>query len=504
MRHPENQNPRLNLLRQDVEQIILKPFGSHGWIAKIVLENDQHSSLEILATKEARSVRIGVLYSAATDNTHYKAMEQRVEHIFYYGNPYKLESFARGVIIPVEPLGDFFPLLVALNKRFEVDCSPPIMQAQRPTIRRIVEENPLEGILNRLQQFTSVSLARKLVERRAKNIDAVLIRETIDSKSEGVAYAMRNALDYIAFNPADKLNKRILGLYYGSIAFAFAEMLASPSGPADLDEVEGMTKQGHGFFSIQQAQGGFANLHVGVLATGFLPQWLTFLWHDTSAFPKKKPRSIVEVESEKSVMSCTLQHLFSSMPEIDDLYAEVFGSAPGWIIPSYETSLNRVPATNGTDKKAGSTYALFIDKSGLIPVGRLAEAGWPLAEIQPFHGYKEPGQAFRARVDHTGHDLWWDVLPRHTSPFGHRTTMLLPTVGGMREYRTIATATLYALSIMARYMPSAWRRIEGGDEDKYLALVKAALAVWERVLPQQFLESIAGETVTATQPGGWF
>lgn len=81
--------------------------------------------------------------------------------------------------------------------------------------------------------------------------------------------------------------------------------------------------------------------------------------------------------------------------------------------------------------------------------------------------------------------------------------MLLPSVGGMTEYRTIATTTLYALSIMARYMPSAWRRIEGGDEDKYLALVKAALAVWERVLPEQFLASIADETILATQPDGW-
>ena len=60
---------------------------------------------------------------------------------------------------------------------------------------------------------------------------------------------------------------------------------------------------------------------------------------------------------------------------------------------------------------------------------------------------------------------------------------------------------LYALSILARYMPSAWQRIEGGDEDHYLALVKAALAVWERVLPEQFLESITGERFIPRSPG---
>jgi hypothetical protein len=500
---PSQPNPRLALLRRDVEQILLKPFRSHAWSADIVLEHDHHDSLEVVATKGGRSVRIGVLYSTATDNAHYKSIEQRAEHIFYYGNPYMLDSFARDVKIPVEPLGDFLPLLVALNKEVEPDRSPPRQLAPKPTIRRIREENPLHGILNRLQQFTSVSLAQKLVERRAQNEGVELMPECIASKAEGIAYSMRNALDYITFTPGDKLNKRILGLYYGAIAFAFAEMLASPTGPSDLDEVEGMTKQGHGLFAILDAEGGFANLHVGVLATGFLPQWLAFLGYDTSAFPKRKPRSTGDLRAENAAMSCTLQYLFASIPEIDDLFAEVFGSAPNWIIPVYDLPMNRMPAINGTNKKTDSTYGLFIDRSGLISADRLDSAGWPLAEIQLSENHEGAGKTYRARVDHSGFDLWWDVLPTHSSPFSHRTTMLFPSVGGMREYRTIATATLYALSIMARYMPSAWRRIEGGDEDKYLALVKAALAVWERVLPEQFLASIAGEKIVATQPDSW-
>lgn len=504
MQRSNQPNPRLEILRRDIEQEMLKPFRSHGWSAEIIQEYDQHSSLEVVASKGARSARIAVLYSTASDNAHYKLLERRgVEHIFFHGSPYMLESFARDVIIPVEPLGDFFPLLVALNKQLEPDCSPPITQAAKPTVRRIKDENPLDGILARLQQFTSVSLACKLVERRAGNANIDLAPEHIDSKAAGVAYSMRNALDYITFLPGDKLNKRILGLYYGVIAFAFAEMLASPYGPSDLDEVEGMTKLGHGLFTVPGAEGGFTNLRVGVLATGFLPRWLAFLGQDTSKYPKRKPRSIGDLEHEEHGMSCTLEHLFSSMPEIDDLFAEVFGSAPNWIIPIYdnESNLSRYP--NRTDKKADSTYGLFLDRSGLIPIHRLETAGWPLAEIQRLEAFQEPGTAYRARVDHAGRDLWWEVLPRHSSPFGHRTTMLFPTVGGMSEYRTIAATTLYALSIMVRYMPSAWRRIEGGDEDQYLALVKAALGVWGRVLPELFLQSIAGETIVTAQPGSW-
>jgi len=496
-------NPRIAILRRDVERVILQPFRSHGWTAEIAQEHDYQSSLEVVASKGAKTVRIAVLYSTATDNAFYKSLEQRVQHIFFNGQPYMLDSFARGISVPVEPLGDFFPFFVALNKQVEPDRTPAVRSKPKMGIRRITDENPLDGILARLQQFTSVNLAGKLVEQRASHEGVTLTHDQVTSKAAGIAYAMRSALDYIGFSPTDKLNKRILGLYYGTIAFAFAEMLASPSGPSDLDEVEEMTKQGHGLYALPGIHGGFADVHVGVLATGFLPQWLAFLGQDTSTFPKRKPRSASDLDAVPGGMSCTLQGLFASMPEIDDLFAQVFGGTPGWIVPVCDTQGNRAPAINGTGKKADSSYALFIDHSGLVPVGHLENSGWPLAEVQQVEHSGADGNTFRARVDHSGHDLFWNVLPTHSSPFRNRTTLLFPTIGGMREYRTIAAATLYALSILVRYMPSAWRRIEGGDEDQYLALVKASLGVWERVLPEEFLESIACESVVTAQPGSW-
>ncbi len=134
----------------------------------------------------------------------------------------------------------------------------------------------------------------------------------------------------------------------------------------------------------------------------------------------------------------------------------------------------------------------------------LKSAGWPLAEIRQVEDPEGPGTEFRGRVDHAGHDYFWTVLPTYNSPFNNSIALLLlPTVGGLQQYRTIAVVTLYALSIMVRYMPSKWRRIEGGDEGQYLALVRASLAVWERVLPEHFLESIAGETVRTSQPGSF-
>ena len=497
-------NPRLDILRREVDQTVLKPFRSHGWSAQIVREIDGHDCIEIAAERGAVATQIAVLYSSSgISKSDYAVLSNRVQRIFFNGQLYMPESFASGATVPVEPLGDFFPYLVDLNKQVEPDRSPPAMPRRPASVRRLTAENPIEAINARLQQFTSATLASRLVERRAATEEIALSRDTIKEKATGIAWSMRSALDYLLATPREALIKRVLGLYYGTIALAQAEMLASPSGPIDLDQVEGMTKRGHGLYALAGSNGGFADLRVGVLATGFLPQWMNFLGHDTSGYPKTRPGSAGDLDNVRAGMACSLRDLFASMPEIDDLFAEVFGGPPGWVSVAYDDEGNARGATalNATPRKASSTYGLFLDRSGKVSAQKLESAGWPLAEIRPVEDYEGTGTALCARVDHAGHDVWWTALPIHSSPFRNDPTLLLPTVGGLREYRTIAAVTLYALSIMARYLPSAWRRIEGGDEDQYLGLVQASLAVWERLLPEHFLESIAGETVRTRQPG---
>lgn len=82
---PESEtNPRIAILRKEVEEAILQPFRSSGWTAEISREHDEHSSLEIIASREGKIVGIGVVYSTATENKHYKDMERRVKYIFFH------------------------------------------------------------------------------------------------------------------------------------------------------------------------------------------------------------------------------------------------------------------------------------------------------------------------------------------------------------------------------------------------------------------------------------
>ena len=46
-------NPRLDLLRWEVERTVLKPFRLHGWAAEIVREVDRDDYIEIAAQRGA-------------------------------------------------------------------------------------------------------------------------------------------------------------------------------------------------------------------------------------------------------------------------------------------------------------------------------------------------------------------------------------------------------------------------------------------------------------------
>lgn len=191
---------------------------------------------------------------------------------------------------------------------------------------------------------------------------------------------MRSALDYLVSTPRDPLNKRILGLYYGTVALAQAEMLASPSGPADLHAVEAMTRYGHGLFTLPPSHSGFADLHVGVQANGFFPQWMKFLGQDTSGYPATRPASLAELEKVPSGMASLLTDLFASIPEIEGLYTDVVGGSPRWILVAYDLEANaRRPVGNSAVRTVDSTYGWFLDPSGKVSAESLESAGWPLA-----------------------------------------------------------------------------------------------------------------------------
>jgi hypothetical protein len=446
------------------------------------------------------------MYTSATKNAVYKSLAPQVEHIFVNGELYRLESYAYGIDTQVSSVDDFHCILVNWNSassdgKFAAANAISPIEARPPKHRILVSETPIEAIWLRLRQLASVTLARKLVETRATEAGITLDVGALNTKAEGLAFALRNAIDYFRMRDGQNVSQRVLNLYYGSMSFAFAEMLAAPTGPMALTEIEESTKQGHGLCTLDGEKEGLGHIVVSLIATGFFPSWLRFLGLPTDGFPRQKPKVYEDLRKQPASTWVTVEGLFAHIPEASDLFTDIFPSKPGWVTPTYDQDANPLFSVFGEQKRPTATYAVLIDDSARLTKEDIAAFPGPISQIAEVDS-TEPGRHFRVAVDSAGKDVWWDAIPLHHSPF-ERTALIVPVFGVVGEYRTICFALLYALSIIVRYRPSVWRRVQEGDLDHLRVLIEAFLAVAERVLPEQFLESVTGQRVFAKQPGSF-
>jgi len=495
----------MQILHNDAERKILEPLRTHGWTPTI--EREFPDGVVIAAERGGHRHKVALIYTSATDNRIYKSLAAEVEHIFFNGEPYRINEFADGVLDRVSSADDFYSVLVEWNKtsvdgKFvpeNKDAAP--VEATAPQSRLLLSEEPIEAIWLRLRQLQSVTLAKKLIERRAAAEGVALDGSVIQSKAEGVAYALRNASDYFHSREGRNVSQRVLNLYYGSLAFAFAEMLASPHGAETLARIEDSTKLGHGLYTVDGPGSGLEQIVVGVFS-GFFPAWTTSIGQPIDAIPRKKARSYDDLASYPEMSWISVETLFASIPEIGDLFSDIFESKPRWVTPAGDQMANAGMGLFGTRKPPARSYIQLVDGTCRLTKADIALFLGPIGEIGEVAS-EGGGRYFRAAVDHPGKEFWFEVLKIHHSPLG-RQALIQPIFGVIDEYRAICVVLLYALSIIVRYRPSIWRRVQEGDLDHMRVLIEAFLTVVERVLPEQYLERITGQRVLAKQPGSFF
>jgi hypothetical protein len=281
---------RLAILHRDAEDKILAPLRVHNWTLHGVREFEHGEYLIIDAERGGQRHKISLLYTSGTANAVYRKLSGEVEHIFINGELYKLESFAYGIETPISPADDFHNVLVEWNAasspgKFAPGAPVELTPSAPPAHQRLLSETPIEAVWLRLRQLSSVSLARKAVETRARSAGVRLDASAVENKAVGLAYSLRNATDYFHARDVRNVSQRVLNLYYGTLGFAFAEMLAAPDGSKALSEIEDSTKQGHGLYTVDGSTDSLEHLVVGVIASGFFPSWMKSLGSDVSSFP---------------------------------------------------------------------------------------------------------------------------------------------------------------------------------------------------------------------------
>ncbi|OIQ91712.1 hypothetical protein GALL_263430 [mine drainage metagenome] len=497
---------RLNLLRQGAERKVLEPLRLHGWIAAVERESAGGEEFLILtAARGDASHRVALLYSCASSNALYKQLATEVEHIFFNGEPYHQESYASGLDKPVGPVDEFPALLVQWNEasrngKFADVASEDFGPPTRRSMRILLSETPIEAVWLRLRQLQSVTLAEKMIADRARRESASLEPSVLRAKAEGVSYALRNAADYFRKGDEHAIGQRIVNLYYGTLSFAFAEILASPSSADTLETLENSTKQGHGLYTVDAVDDGAKAVAVGMLGSGFFPAWMAAIGVTIAGLPSRRPRSPQDLATVNADTWILVEDLFATIPEVADLFADIFDTPPRWIRPAGDMEANLGQAF-GPGAPRSQSYIKLVDQFGRLTAEDIARFPGPISDIREVDS-KGDGRHYRVLVKHEHLPQPWDALELHHSPF-ERSALLLPIFGVIHQYRVICLVLLYALSIIVRYRPSLWRRIQDGDLDHLRALIDAFIAVAERILPQAFLETVAGQPVFARQPAGF-
>jgi hypothetical protein len=248
---------------------------------------------------------------------------------------------------------------------------------------------------------------------------------------------------------------------------------------------------------VDGAGDGLEKIVVGVFS-GFFPTWTASMGLPIASIPQKKARRHQDLANCSPTSWLTLEALFASIPEVGDLFNDIFEAKPNWVKPVYDQIANAQMSVVGVTR----SYVRLVDDTGRLTKEDIALFHGPISEITQIEQQSARRQ-FRVAVDHAGKQYWWESLAVHRSPF-QPSALIRPIFGTVGEYRAICVALLYALSIVVRYRPSVWRRVQEGDLDHMRVLIEAFLAVVERLLPEQFLETVTAQRVFAQQPGAFF
>ena len=492
---------RLGILKADAQRDIIEPFNIHNWEGVIEGSFPNGEYVVVTLKKSDAEFKVALLYSCATANGIYKVLDRTVDLIVLNSGFYHLESYAYGIATEVIEKSSIQSYIIKWNAEVtdgKISSGGPEKPKLKPRefTSYVQSENPINQIWARIKQFKTKGLAKKLVVERYVFFGETCSREAIDSKAEGIAFCIQNGCDYFEAASKQKLNQRVVSLYYGGIAFASAEMLASPTGPSTLEEVESMTKYGHGLYTFDSIDdNSFEGFVVGVLSNGFYKNWMDFLGFDTSSFPSKKPKKKEDIDLSKPEIT-TLIELFSRIPELEDLFLLVTNSPANWLNFHYDSSANGISFNK---PRLRETYVTINDISCSKSKEDIAALSLPIEQIE-YQSSEYPGLHFRALVKHPDTEYWYGVINQHRSPFTG-SSLIIPAFGSVTEYRAICVALLYALSILVRYRPSIWREVVSGKHENYLALTEEFLDVYERLAPQEFFESLLSKKVHVTQPG---
>ena len=473
-------NCRTQILIDQVNREFDRIARDMGWSLEICEDHGCQNYIVFLVKNGDVSHKIGYLYSQSTDKAVYRLLENNADIILIQGHGMSFETnnhFSEGCKIQVIPDSEFLYVMIDWNMEL-LGVSPvitnPILKKEvsRDDTIRIIEENPLEQIYTQLRALTSKSVAYKAVKRHDSEHETNLSTGAMESKAEGISHLVQNAIDYYNNASTENMTQRMLNLYYGTIAFMEAEMLAYGNEYENLSAIEQITKiGGHGLTTMGAATD-LKDFFVAGLNNGLFRAWLSHRGIDVSDFPASKKEA-----AKKADFTISLYDLLCHIPELQNIMQEIDSEyKPYFLFPSFDMSLSHTLSL-GQNK---SVYQRKFNGSciNLLNLEGKCDYDWEKQLIESFFApftiigkYKDnqtKSEGWKAFVIHDKDARHWDSYTTHKG-LSNR-VIIAPLYNKTDEWDVYVVMVLYTLSIIVRYMPNLWSRIMMGDLDSYKAV----------------------------------
>ena len=508
--YDNGKNLRMNNLEDSFAQTAKSLIQKHGWQVSIEERVADGEYLIVKLVKNSVIKHIAILYTQSVDRNIYKTLEEKIDAFLISSLQLDKDNyFSKGISTPLVLLSDIIELLkdwnmeAAEHQNNQIPDNETFYNDANILLENLYlsSENPADQIWMMLKMLKSSNICEKIIKKRSVFEKKELSDTEIAIKAQGVSFLIQNACDYFEAASTTNITQRILNLYYGTLSFIEAEILSLPNGYSCLEDVESITQQGHGLYTMNNSNNSLEDFYTGIIGEGrgLFSKWLDQRGKDITKLPKKKSKT------SPDEFCFSFNQLLNCIPELSPLMKMIDKSyKPGFLSPVYSHELNRNYSFSSDDKYKSvnnGTYVIFYDFTKCSNLNTAKSISGRVFQHEDyidddgFRGYK-------VFIQHDKDKHWFEDINIHKSPFCNN-TILVPLYDDIDDWEVFVVMILYTFSIIVRYRPNLWRRIQSGEWDQYSAVIQQLALISERILPQIFFEKISGQKLFVKQPGSF-
>lgn len=379
-------------------------------------------------------------------------------------------------------------------------------------------ENIDEIVWLRLNRLKSVRLCENLIRKKlAKTPNPLITENIIKSKAIGLSSAIDSAIGYWQVTP-QSLNAKVLSRYYFLLQMTIAEQVSSVKNVDDLKTVQKHTENGHGLGTITNSDEDFpSNYFTFAIRAGHFYSYAKSLGIDTKKYDlEKRPRKFSDITDKSKIVN--LIDLFRRIPELSNIIEEYTDQPPlsFHIGHSNLNMRNDLDAAKEHMDKTGelvfqapvtsSTKTTFISvysESEKVTPEYLTSLGLPLTDFKVLQGLASDECYITGKLVHPSDKIWHQQLKTYSSSYAP-TSMIVPLWNETSDIIVINFTLLYTLSIIVRYLPDLWYKINSGDLDHIGSLTEYYISIIDHIIPLKMLERITEAKISIHQPGSIF